>query len=85
MAEKGESDRETESRRILDRVSREAESGGASMAARLGKRARNHVAARDVDRADWAEYWGTRIGRVLGLVLIAGLIVWLVLFVIRGG
>ena len=85
MAENGDGDRETESRRILDRVSREAESGGASMAGRMATRVRGHVGARDVDRADWAEYWGTRIGRVLGLVIVAGLIVWLVLFVIRGG
>ena len=82
MAEKGESDRETESRRILDRVSREAESGGASMTGRMAKRVHGHMAAGDVDRADWAEYWGTRIGRLLSLILMVGLIVWLVMFVL---
>jgi len=83
MAENGESDRETESRHILDRVAREAESGGKSMTARVASRVRGHVSAQDVDRADWAEYWGTRIGRVLSLILVVGLIVWLVMFVLR--
>ena len=83
MANDDDRARETESRRILDRVSREAESGG--MGERLVRRARDHVYAEDVDRADWAEYWGVRIGRILGLILMVGLIVWLVLFVIRGG
>ncbi len=76
---------ETESRRILDRVSQEAESGGRSMVGRATKRAVDHVSAADVDREDWAEYWGTRIGRILGICLVAGLIVWLVLFALRGG
>ena len=83
MANDEDRARETESRRILDRVSREAESGG--MGERLVRRARDHVLAEDVDRADWAEYWGVRIGRILGLILMVGLIVWLVLFVVRGG
>lgn len=85
MTQQGDGERETESRRILNRVSREAESSNMSVVDRVAKRARDHVAAHDVDRADWAEYWGTRIGRVLGLVLIAGLAIWLVLFVLRGG
>ncbi len=82
MAENGEGDREIESRRILDRVSREVESGGASMTGRMAGRVRGHMAAGDVDRADWAEYWGTRIGRILSLILMVGLIVWLVLFML---
>ena len=79
------SERETESRRILERVSREAESGGRSAVDRAARRARDHVSAADVDQNDWAEYWGTRIGRILGVVLVIGLIVWLVVFVVRGG
>ncbi len=64
------SNSQAESRRILDRVSREAEASPVP------------VAAEDAD--DWAEVWGTRIGRVLGPLLLVGLAVWLVLFVIRG-
>jgi hypothetical protein len=52
---------------------------------RATRRARDHVLAADVEQNDWAEYWGTRIGRILGVVLVVGLIAWLVLFVVRGG
>jgi hypothetical protein len=76
-------DRKAESRRILDRVTREAESGG-SVVSRAAKRARNHMAAEDADKDDWAEYWGTRIGRSLGIVFLVGLLIWLVLFLMRG-
>ena len=36
------------------------------------------------DRTDPIEVWGTRIGRILGLLLALGLMVWLVLFLTRG-
>jgi hypothetical protein len=76
-------DRDAESRRILDRISRETE-GGAGMLSRGVHRARDHLAAKDADKGDWAEYWGTRIGRLLGLALTIGLLAWLVLFLMRG-
>jgi hypothetical protein len=84
MADDGDRERKTESRRILERVSQEAESGGRSALERAAQRARDHVAATDVDREDWAEYWGTRIGRTIGAVLLVGLIAWLVLYLARG-
>jgi hypothetical protein len=84
MADDKDSERRAESRRILDRVSHEAESGGRSVVDRAARRARDHVTASDVDREDWAEYWGTRIGRTLGALLLVGLIVWLVLYLAQG-
>ncbi len=78
-----ESHRKTESQRILERVSREAESGG-SFVSRTVKRARDHMTAEDADKDDWAEYWGTRIGRGLGIGLLVCLLIWLVLFLMRG-
>ena len=84
MADDRESERRAESRRILERVSQEAESGGHSAIDRAARRARDHVTAADVDRDDWVEYWGTRIGRLLGLILLVGLIVWLVLYLAQG-
>ncbi|RLP26376.1 hypothetical protein D8676_09965 [Mesorhizobium sp. YM1C-6-2] len=84
MAKDRDSEQTAESRRILDRVSREAESGGRSVIDRAARRARDHVTAADVDHEDWVEYWGTRIGRILGLVLLVGLIVWLVLYLAQG-
>jgi hypothetical protein len=83
MADDRDSERKAESRRILERMSHEADSGG-SVVDRAARRARDHVAASDVDRDDWAEYWGTRIGRTLGALLLVGLIVWLVLYLAQG-
>jgi hypothetical protein len=84
MTNDQDSEHRAESRRILDRVSREAQSGGHSAIDRATRRARDHVTAADVDRDDWVEYWGTRIGRTLGLLLLVGLIVWLVLYLAQG-
>ena len=83
MADNLESERRAESRRILERVSQEAESGGHSAIDRAARRARDHVTAADVDRDDWVEYWGTRIGRILVRLLLVGLIAWLVIYLAR--
>jgi hypothetical protein len=83
MADDQDSKRSAESRRILERVSQEAASGGHSVIDRAARRARDHVTAADVDGDDWVEYWGTRIGRMLGLALLVGLIVWLVIYLAR--
>ncbi|TIQ45518.1 MAG: hypothetical protein E5X61_15400 [Mesorhizobium sp.] len=77
MAERQNSD--DESRRIIERVARETDP--ASFIARTAKGARDHVTAADADQSDPIEYWGTRIGRALGLVIAIGLLIWLVLFI----
>ena len=82
MAERQDS--EKESRRILERVARETDPSGTSFVARTAKGMRDHVAAADADRTDPIEVWGTRIGRILGLLLALGMMVWLVLFLTRG-
>jgi hypothetical protein len=69
---------EAESRRIIGRVGQETE---ASMAERAGRRVRDHLSARDAPEDDRIEIWGTRIGRVLGLILFGALITWLAVFV----
>jgi hypothetical protein len=80
-----EPDRDTESRRILDRIASEADSSAPPpLVSRTAKRTRDHLTAADADPADPIEYWGTRIGRVIGLVVTIGLIVWLVIFLVRG-
>jgi hypothetical protein len=78
--------RNTESRRILDRVARDSSGGlaGASVMARAVERSKNHLVAGDADQDDRIELWGTRIGRVLGLAFVAGLAAWLVLYLSRG-
>ncbi|UCI08504.1 hypothetical protein [Mesorhizobium sp. B1-1-8] len=77
-------DDETESRRILERVSRETTPGSASFIARAARGARDHVSAADADRSDPIEIWGTRIGRTLGLIAAIGLLAWLVYVASRG-
>jgi hypothetical protein len=77
-------DSEGESRRILERMTRETDPGGTSFIARTAKGAHDHITAAGTDRSDPIEYWGTRVGRVLGIVLVVALMVWLALFVIQG-
>lgn len=71
-------DAEAESRRIIGRV-------GAETEASMAKRVQDHMAGRDADESDWAEKWGTRIGRWLGLALLIYLIWWLFDFASGGG
>lgn len=70
--------RQVESERIINRV-------GAESDASMIQRARNHMAGRDAEDKDWAELWGTRIGRWFGLALVFYLIWWLYNFAANGG
>ena len=71
-------DRKAESRRIIGRV-------GAETEATMAQRVRDHMAGRDADEKDWAELWGTRIGRFLSVALLIYLVWWLVRFAASGG
>lgn len=77
-------DAERESRRILDRIQRESDPAG-SLLGKAARGAHDHVTAADIDPADKIEYWGTRIGRVLGLLLVATILAWLVYFLSNQG
>ena len=46
---------------------------------------RDHVNATDADQSDRIEYWGTRIGRSLGLVVVVAMMIWLVLYLANRG
>ncbi|KXF76486.1 hypothetical protein ATN84_15750 [Paramesorhizobium deserti] len=72
--------RETESRRILDRVGRES-TADHGMVARGVERTKKHLSAADADHADSIELWGTRIGRALALLLMAAAIIWLLVYI----
>ena len=63
--------RRAEAEAILARVARDSESLGGSAAARAG-------AGTAPEAQDWAELWGRRIGRSLGLAAAVGLALWLV-------
>lgn len=83
VASRREQDRQDESRRILDRVTRESEAAP-SLLGSATKRMRDHLSAADTDPADRIEYWGTRVGRGLGLLITLAIIVALILFIMRG-
>ncbi len=67
-----------ESRRIIRRVDAESE-------ATMARRVQNHMNGRDADEKDWAELWGTRIGRWLGVALLVYLLWWLIWFMMEAG
>jgi hypothetical protein len=73
-----------ESRRILERVRREEGASGLGMARRVAGRVNDHVTAKDGEATDGIELWGTRIGRVLGLAVMAVLAVLLLTYVFGG-
>lgn len=75
-------DNQAESRRIIGRVGVESE---ASMMRRAADRVTGHMAGRDAERGDWAELWGTRIGRWLGVALLVYVVWWLIDFMASGG
>jgi|EndMetStandDraft_3_1072993.scaffolds.fasta_scaffold1982341_2 hypothetical protein len=66
-----------ESRRIINRVGQETE-------ATMAQRVRNHMEGRDADQNDWAEVWGTRIGRGMGVVILL-ILLWSLFSIITGG
>lgn len=71
-------DRQAEAQRIIGRVGSESE-------ASMTRRVKDHMTGRDADDRDWAELWGTRIGRWLGLALLVYLVWWLIDFTASGG
>jgi hypothetical protein len=78
-------DRGAEARRILAQVERDTGMAASSALARAVRRARNHMAGVDADPEDWAELWGTRVGRLLSLAAFVALSLWLFRFLTRGG
>jgi hypothetical protein len=84
MAATTEDERSAESRRILDRIAREADSSGLALVGRTVERARKHLGAADADEHDWAEVWGTRIGRGIAAVLTIALIAWAASLLVAG-
>ncbi len=81
-AQIGDGDRSAESRRILERVARDAQSNG--LLGRTMDRARNHIGAADADQRDRIEVWGTRIGRAIGAVVVCALLFWLFSMLVAG-
>lgn len=73
-----------EARRILERVSRQSDPGQ-SMVSRGANRLRGHLNATDADQDDPIEVIGTRIGRAIAFVAMGACVIWLVIYLARGG
>ena len=78
-------DRTTESQRILDRVDAEASRDAFGVASRTARRVGRHLSASDIEPEDRVELVGTRIGRVLGLLVTVGLVAMFVWLLTSGG
>ena len=66
-----------EARKALARAQAESETLLGSATRRMASHARDHLGGADKDQDDRIEVWGTRIGRSLGLVFAAGLLIYL--------
>ena len=66
-----DADGKDESRRILDRLARESDPSGPV------------TSARNQRQDDPIEYWGTRIGRGLGLAITLALVIWFAFYIAR--
>jgi hypothetical protein len=75
MARQNDDQRNIESKRILDRLESETENSG--LLGGAAKRLESHLGAKDADQNDWAEVWGSRIGRSIGAVVVIILFLYL--------
>jgi hypothetical protein len=80
-----ETDRTAEARRILAQVEKDTGIAASSALARALGRARNHMVGDDADQEDWAELWGTRVGRLLSLAAFVALSIYLYRLLTQGG
>lgn len=67
-----------QAKRSLDRLGEEGGLSATPVMKSTAASMRDHFTARDADRTDKLEVWGTRIARGLALVAFAGLVVWLI-------
>ena len=63
--------------RDIERVDEQSEVIGTSQVKRSSDRARDHFMGADGDPEDRVEIWGKRIGRMLSLAFLIGLVVYL--------
>ncbi|NRG16961.1 hypothetical protein HPQ64_04605 [Rhizobiales bacterium] len=66
-----------EAKRALEAVHRDSDTIGQSALARTANRVRDHFAAQDKEEDDPIEVWGSRIGRLAGLIFAIGLVIYL--------
>ena len=69
---------EIEAEKILNRVENESETVGTSSMKRVAERTKNQIPTENSGTNEWAEKWGTMIGRGLGTLFVIVLIIHLV-------
>lgn len=70
-------------RRELEKLSAEGGLSSTPMLKSQAESIKGHFQARDVDQADPAELWGTRIARGLALLAVVGLLAYLYMQYVR--
>lgn len=71
-------ERQREAKAALNRLDQQTETLGSSAFARMADKAAGHFSAQDRDKDDKIELWGTRIGRIAGLIFAIGLVIYLI-------
>jgi hypothetical protein len=72
-----------QAKRTLDRLGEEGGLSATPVMKSAANGVRDHFAAKDADRNDKVELWGTRIARGLALVAFVGLVLWMISQVTR--
>lgn len=67
-----------EAKRRLDQLGAEGGLSATPVMKSAANSVRDHFAAKDADKTDKVEVWGTRIARGLALLALFGLVFWLV-------
>ena len=70
-------DQEEEARKILKRVEQDSETVGTSSMRRTAENITSHMRGDDANQNDWAEVWGTRIGRTFSVIFFIALVAYL--------
>ncbi|MCY0149028.1 hypothetical protein OEG84_15270 [Hoeflea sp. G2-23] len=66
-----------DAKRALDRLGEEGGLSATPVMKSAANSVRDHFAAKDADKTDAAELWGTRIARGLAVLALLGLVWWL--------
>jgi NAD(P)H-hydrate repair Nnr-like enzyme with NAD(P)H-hydrate epimerase domain len=67
-----------QAKRALDRLGEEGGLSATPVMKSAANSVRDHFTAKDADKTDSIEVWGTRIARGLALVAFVGLVMWMV-------
>lgn len=67
-----------QAKRALDRLGEEGGLSASPVMKSAANNVRDHFTAKDADKNDKVEVWGTRIARGLALLAFVGLVLWMI-------